>query len=281
MPGVASIVNKSVPDDAQIHQFYNTTNLNLALNLMPGNKGGNALWTVDPDQDGSHDGVLVDKTSLATARFTGSKLVFALTHPKPPSPNDETKYNVSIVSPGYMPLRPTEITNLSVGACSTDQEDEAFVGVDAQSLQLREFLVSQGDDRPYPDAVVRVGSALAAYWAGKPYVIYQGRNSPDLVLFSPQEDTAIPISNTGDARIGTTIAATYVNGKAYVYYTDTTLNVRRVVDNDGQWTPSKIDSDPVDETSQLAATTANGHNHLFYLASTDSGDKFTHHLDPL
>ena len=98
----------------------------------------------------------------------------------------------------------------------------------------------------------------------------------------------VNISTTDNAKPLTTIALTYFNGNVYLYYTNTSNNLIRVVKDASGWgSPRKVQgSANVADESQLTVTTSNGYNHIFYvsdenLANFAASTKFTHILDQI
>jgi hypothetical protein len=82
------------------------------------------------------------------------------------------------------------------------------------------------------------------------------------------------------------MAVTYVDGKAYLYYTDDSYNLRKIVKIDNKWgSSSGVDgADEVNPASQLTVTTtvtpSNAINHIFYVKERET-EKFSHVRDPV
>lgn len=103
------------------------------------------------------------------------------------------------------------------------------------------------------------------------------------LTISRRNTIAWDIDGTGDAKDLTTVAVSCVNGKTYLYYTDSKNNVRRVIkDKDGWGGPRTVSGLPKVGTSQLTVAASNGYNHLFYVSVEDTNPgSFQHARDPL
>ncbi|KAK8118452.1 uncharacterized protein PG998_003078 [Apiospora kogelbergensis] len=103
------------------------------------------------------------------------------------------------------------------------------------------------------------------------------------LTISRRNNIAWDIDGTGDAKDLTTVAVSCVNGKTYLYYTDSKNNVRRVIkDKDGWGGPRTVSGLPKVGTSQLTVAASNGYNHLFYVSVEDTNPgSFQHARDPL
>lgn len=96
------------------------------------------------------------------------------------------------------------------------------------------------------------------------------------VLLSNQiPDTQL--RNTGDAKPGTSIAVAYYDGKSYLYYTDSSNELRFVTKANGKWGHSdSVKGSSVDADSQLTVVNNGRTNHLFYVAKKDPKTKISH-----
>jgi len=316
MPGVAALVNHLVPDGKSIQLFYNTNDLNLGLELKDGTADGDDPNRKFVAKSTDRQGIIVNPSQAAATEFLGMNLVFGITQPVlPKDQTDYTVYNVSIVSPVYRPLTTTEVSNKSIAACSSDKKAWVYylAGTDADSIELKEYrLEDYAIDVHSGTTKILKGSSLAAYWGPKSnskkrrFVIYQGKSSSDLYEYCVEDDEVHHIRSSADARNGTTIAVIFVSGKAYLYYTNSSRNIRKIVKgSDGKWGSSnrlddgaedassrlgalKLDASSqledalkVDVSSQLTVTTSNGINHLFYVPSGGAEGEFTHIRDPI
>lgn len=110
-----------------------------------------------------------------------------------------------------------------------------------------------------------------------------------MVLTANPLHAAEYIGSTGDSNNATSVCATMFRNVVYIYYTDNHWNLRKVgkdLSIPGQsWNdlnPHSVDGSPkVDPTSQLSVVTANGYNHIFYIAQNTNNVGFTHIRDPL
>lgn len=120
MPGVYAFFNPPAEADRNLDVFYNTKSNNLALTLK-------ASTGSDPGlsysaQANNQPGILIDKTELDSTIVDSLRLIVGLTMPAPPagsSSPDPTNYDVSIVSPMYMPIA-SATTKSNAVAVSSD-----------------------------------------------------------------------------------------------------------------------------------------------------------------
>lgn len=88
------------------------------------------------------------------------------------------------------------------------------------------------------------------------------------------------IADSAGARANTSLAVTYFYGYVYLYYTDSYLNLYRIIKGEsGKWGNHKKLSPGTnpDPSSQLTPIGANGTIHLFYQAQNNH--KITHYRE--
>ena len=86
------------------------------------------------------------------------------------------------------------------------------------------------------------------------------------------------------ARDTTPLAAVYANGKAHVYYVDTSNSIRAVDRIDGKWSPSRPVNSPgqVDKISQITVVPSAIGNHIFFVPAGQTNKfRFSHAIDKL
>lgn len=78
------------------------------------------------------------------------------------------------------------------------------------------------------------------------------------------------------------MALSYNNGIIYLFYTDRSNNVRRVIKGAEGWgSAHTVEGSPKVGESELTVVAANGFNHLFYTSQDDVSSEFTHVRDPI
>lgn len=289
--GVSALVNEAVTGGKSIQLYYNDKNSNLGLSLKAGDGSS------DPDKTfvaSSTDptGQIVNPSHLGSGtKFHGINLVVGFTLPKlKEGQKDYESYDVSVLSPIYQPLTTTTPNNTTISVCSSPTVAYVYylTGTDDTDTRLHEYRL----DSLKPSSKGRLnsilkGSSLAAYWhpdKKKPYVVYQTSESGNnLYEYNIQDDQSTHLKNSSNALKGTTLAVTYANKKAYLYYTDDAYNIQRIIKCDDKWGSSEVldDADRVGQTSQLAVVTSNNINHLFYEATGGADNSFTHYSDPI
>ena len=179
MPGLAVSVNKAVSDAKSLQLFYNTQKSNLGLKLQDGSaQPVDSIKTLSAN-DTSHDGIILNDTSVGAAEYLGTSVVAALTAQAPTEPIQSTNYDVSIVSPVYMPLSTTEKGNTAIAMASSGQAAWVYYisGPDANQLVLNEFVLGSLAVTPFKDTTkILEGSQLASYYdpvSKNRYVFYQ------------------------------------------------------------------------------------------------------------
>lgn len=94
--------------------------------------------------------------------------------------------------------------------------------------------------------------------------------------------------NISDAMPLTPIGVTFHNGKVYLYYVDRSNHLHRVIKNGKVWgSPTRVENAPtVAQDSQVAVTTSNNINHIFYVEKEEyykhpTTPKITHFRDSI
>lgn len=106
------------------------------------------------------------------------------------------------------------------------------------NVSLKELHLVTGNTTTYPmDSPVASNSSLGAWYdegQDKRFVVYQTSDSNRLTeLDAIQRSAAIMATN--DARAKTSVAAVPFQGSVYLYYADSSDNLRRVTRANGQW----------------------------------------------
>ncbi|EAQ91831.1 hypothetical protein CHGG_00066 [Chaetomium globosum CBS 148.51] len=299
--GVAAAINPNGPEGQQIHLFYNTNTKNLGFQFFDETKHTDETEAFAAGADGQ-TGFIINPAQVATTNLTGVELVVGFTNKLPAAAandckcDDPTQNDVSIISPVYQPLAATDLTNLTIAAVSSDTTAYVYylTGTDYKSTTINELTV--GDDSPgqFDDTVkILAQSSLAAFYVPedeKRYIIYQAYSTKRLHAYCPIAGSIDDkeIDNSGDARPNTPLAAAYVNGKAYVYYVDTTQSIRVVVRDDTvtspAWSSSRAVQAPsqVDDASQITVVPSPKGNHIFYVGVGQGKQfKFHHAIDKI
>ncbi|KAJ1323714.1 hypothetical protein MN608_10959 [Microdochium nivale] len=289
MGGCTAIVNKAVTGDKSVELFYGTENLQLGLALRTtDNSDANALKLFVSKSTDTR-GNIKNPSRLGSAAYYGVNIVVGVTEGK--SNNDGPSNDISIVSPVYRPLASTELVNNSVAICVNDKGTAGWVyyvaGASTNTFTIKEYrLDSFSASTAGGSTKVLEGTSLAAYFdptTRKRFVIYQDSEKSGFYELNVEEKDTDNIQNSSDALSGTTIAVTTCNGVVYLYYTDRDYVLRRVDKKGGKWRRSDDleASSKVGATSQLTVVTANGSNHVFYVADGDNEDIFTHYIDDI
>jgi len=232
----------------------------------------------------------VNPSQVGAASYIGLNLVVGITKPVLREGDEGfSNYNVSIVSPVYRPLTTTAIGNKTVAVCSSGKAAWVYYlsGTEPGNTELKEYRLDTFAPSTHLGTTrIARGSSLAAYWhpeKKRRYVIYQDANSNNLYEFLVEENDADHVQNSTDAQKGTTIAVTYCDKKVYLYYTDGSYNLRRIVKTNDKWGSSTFleGTDKLDPSSQLTVATANGINHLFYIQDGETEGDFTHVRDAI
>ncbi|KAK4152311.1 hypothetical protein C8A00DRAFT_44615 [Chaetomidium leptoderma] len=293
--GVAAAINPNAPEGLQIHLFYNTNKKNLGFQFINETKHSDENEAFAAG-DSAQTGVVITPAQVAATSLTGVDLVLGFTN-KPqeqPAPgcqcSDPTHNDVAIISPIYQPLAATEVNNLTIAATSSDSTAYVFylTGTDYKNTTINEVTV--GDDSPgqFDDTVkILPGSSLAAYYVpgnedsdASRYIIYQAYSTGKLHAYCPNPGSVDDkeIDGSIGARPNTPLAVTYVDGKAYLYYVDTSHSIRSIVNDKGKWKSSVAVQAPsqVDDASQLTVVPAPNGNHVFFVGA-GQGNKFKFH----
>ena len=108
---------------------------------------------------------------------------------------------------------------------------------------------------------------------------YLSTKYAQLILLQDKE-----IDGSGSARPNTPLAITYVGGKAYLYFVDTSHSIRVLVRNGDKWSDSKSVQAPsqVDDVSQLTVVSSAKGNHVLYIGDGQGKRfRFSHALDKI
>ncbi|KAH6621042.1 hypothetical protein B0J18DRAFT_215409 [Chaetomium sp. MPI-SDFR-AT-0129] len=294
MSGAAVFHNTSAPDNKQLHLFYNTNQKNLGLQLRDEAKTSDeteAYVATDADQTG----IIINPAQISTTNLTGIDLVVGFTAKPPPKVGDATQNDVSIISPIYQPLAATELSNITIASTSSPQTAWVYylTGTDYNTTAINE--ISLGEESPGSfDNTVKIlpGTSLAAYYVpgdkpeddGNRYIIYQANHPKRLHEYSPNTEHVWDqeLVNSNDVKDNSTLAVAYIDGKTYLYYVDTSDQIRVIVKDDSGWggsNPVNVAHAPIDTQSQLTVVAADNGNHLFYIALGEKSKyKFQHIL---
>lgn len=291
MPGLAVFVNKAVPDAKSLQLFYNTQELNLGLKLKDGSANPEDNTKALSATNKNRTGIIVNGTSVGAAEYLGTSVVAALTQPALLEGQKEyTKYDVSIVSPVYMPLSITEKDNTAIAMASSGQAAWVYYisGTDANSLTLHEFVLGSPAVTPISNTTkILYGSELASYYdplSKYRYVFYQEADDQErLFEYCVNTKTPLPVNNSDNSKGKTTIAVTVAGTSTYLYYLGKGNVIYRIVKDKDGWGTSKIVQgvQKCDENSDLTVTTANNVNHLFYQPKDAATYEFAHCVDTL
>ncbi|KAM0444423.1 hypothetical protein ACHAO4_010176 [Trichoderma viride] len=288
MAALAAIYNPLAPKDKGVNLFFNTSNAQVALTLKTGTDGS------DPDNDAytagddDYPGHILNPSEISGGSFRGVHHVIATTIPLVAKGASVTNNQISLVSPVYKKLSTTALANKNTAFSSF--EKGAWAGTANNQTKLKEYnFLTQHTATYLPNGDIRLNSSLAAYYNtknGHRYVIYQEVNQNHLKEFDITSGQSYDIDCSEGAVQGTTIAATYANGKVYIYYVDGGANIRRIIKTgDSGWSGNHRVENAAKITipGQLTVTTANGFNHLFYVSvdnALDTND-FSHVVDEI
>jgi hypothetical protein len=303
MPGIYAFQAPSdsgARPDRDIQLYYNTARQNLALTLKASSGSGQDTRISYIAQENNQKGVVVDKTQLDSTIHNGVRLIVGLTFPELESGTTEyTNYDVSIISPMYMPLAKSSTHSKAVALCSDGEEAWVFyiTGDDDNSRALSYTTVlGESESEIIPD-IPRIlnGTALVAIYDSykkESLVYYQGKSTSNYIYeYSQNSGAATPIKSTNNALQGTPISLSLdvAGGILYMYYTDGARKVNRISrvikDPRADWSPSmevQVVRDAVSPSSQLgvAAVANKKQNHIFFVPENSKGLKFIHYVDP-
>ncbi|KJZ67943.1 hypothetical protein HIM_12667 [Hirsutella minnesotensis 3608] len=294
MPALTAIVNKAVAGDRSISLFYNTSNAQLGLLSQSGTQDDDAneelTWAAGNDD---YPGVIMNPSQMSSSLYQGLNFVFAVTTPKSDSATSQSTNQVSIVSPVYKKLAITLPGNISVTSCSADDggwvyftnryttDTTTVQEVDLRTGRTTNFLSTSSS---------WINTSLAAYYDPTKkdrFVVFEASS---LMELSANKQQIQFIGATGNMLRNTPLAVSYHDGKAYLYYCQMgDRALYRIVKNGETWgiASQVADAPTIDEASQLAVVTANGFNHLFYVAQSGAQSEptatgyFTHVRDSL
>ncbi|KOS19992.1 Wall-associated proteinase [Escovopsis weberi] len=287
MSGVAALWNvydQDGPTDPPINLYYNTGTAQLAVSIRSSTEApdsGKGFAAAEND----HPGVILNPSEIACGVFRGFQIVIAATEPMTASGTRPTTNQISAVSPVYMGLAQTSLQNAKVSMSASKANAWVYFldGTAEHGVRLKEFNYTTGGVTSYLEgADIKLNSSLASWYdeaSDERFVIYQrySTSNTDLKEFNVTTRDNSP-------KAGTSVAVTNHKGIVYLYYTDSQSNLRRVMRRDNQWGTSAIvkNSPPVGN-GQITVATANGLNHIFYMARDDSMAKqdFEHVHDPI
>lgn len=295
--GVAAVINPNGPEGQKIHLFYNTNTKNLGFQFFDETKHSDETEAFAAGADGQ-TGFIINPAQVASTNLTGIDLVVGFTNKLKPAAaegcqcSDPTQNDVSIISPVYQPLAATELTNLTIAATSSDTTAYVYylTGTDDKSTTINELTVGDDSAGQFDDTVkILPNSSLAAFYVPEDetrYIIYQANKTKRLHAYCPIAGSIDDkeIDGSGSARPNTPLAVTYVGGKAYLYYVDTSDSIRVVIRTGTTWGPSRAVQAPsqVDEVSQITVVPSAKGNHIFYIGSGQGKQfKFHHAIDKI
>lgn len=289
MPAVAAVLNNAVPEEASIQLYFNTGSAQIAVALKTGTDGA------DPDTEAyaagqdDYPGYILNPSEVAGGNFRGVNIVAAVTKPFVGEGATQTVNQISLVAPVYQKLATTSLANKTTAfAASTKNAWVYFLdGTANNQITLKEYNFVNGKIAAYrKNQDITLNSSLASWYEPKSdnrFVIYQELDQGHLKEYNVTTNQTWDIDSTEGALEGTTIAATFFEGRTYLYFIDGGSNVRRVIKDEGTWGDSKVvRNSPKIGTSQLTVTTANRYNHLFYISQDNTlANDFTHITDPV
>ncbi|KAL7931804.1 hypothetical protein V8C35DRAFT_308623 [Trichoderma chlorosporum] len=296
MAALQAIYNPLAPKERSVNLFFNTSTAQVALTLKNGTEDSDENDLIACGDD-DYPGYVLNPSEIAGGTFRGNHYVVATTVPLVAKGVTVTVNQISLVSPVYKKLNTTALANKNT-SFSTDDKKHAWAyfldGSANYQTSLKEYDFNSQHTASYlKNADIKVNSSLGAYYNPKNthrYVIYQevgaGHHLKEFDITSGQ---VYDIQNSVGAVDGTTIAVTYSNNKAYIYYVDTDSTIRRIIktgaDQTASWSPSETVENAVriSVPGQLTVTTANGLNHLFYVSVDNNltDNDFTHVTDPI
>ncbi|GJN66117.1 hypothetical protein PLICBS_000133 [Purpureocillium lilacinum] len=250
MTAAAAAFDPAAPDETAIRLYYNTSTAQLALALKAATDAADSDYGFAAS-DIDLEGYIVHGSELAVTNLRGVSVVLAMTVPNVPG-GKATDNSISIVSPVYMSLKTTDITNTKVGASSSANAAWVyFLSGTESNVSLKELHLVRGNTTTYPmDSPVASNSSLGAWYdegQDERFVVYQTSDSNRLTEFNAIQRSTAAIMATNDARAKTSVAAVPFQGNVYLYYADSSDNLRRVTRANGQWGTSAVvrDSPPV------------------------------------
>jgi len=284
MSAITAVYDPVSPPETGIRLFYNTSTAQLAVVLK------NSRSTDDPDgqnfaaSSDDYAGYIINPSHMASGAFRGFEVVVTVTVPK--SDGKPTSNQISINSPIYYKIATTALQNAKVGVSTAEKEAWIyyFSGT-SDATALKEYHYPGGNTGTYlGDEEILTNSSIGCWSDGTMrYVVYQDVKGHlreldvinDQILDTKAES---PMKNTS-------IATSIYKGVVYLYYTDDNFSVRRMTKKNGKWSNFGIlPNTPLYGDGQMAVTTANQLNHLFYQAKgSGSSDApvFTHIVDPV
>ncbi|KAL3954254.1 hypothetical protein ACCO45_012210 [Purpureocillium lilacinum] len=233
MTAAAAAFDPAAPDETAIRLYYNTSTAQLALALKAATDAADSDYGFAAS-DIDLEGYIVHGSELAVTNLRGVSVVLAMTVPNVPG-GKATDNSISIVSPVYMSLKTTDITNTKVGASSS--ANAAWVYFPFSNVSLKELHLVTGNTTTYPmDSPVASNSSLGAWYdegQDERFVVYQTSDSNRLTEFNAIQRSTAAIMATNDARAKTSVAAVPFQGNVYLYYADSSDNLRRAASRDG------------------------------------------------
>lgn len=306
MPGAYAFFNPPAEADRNIDLFYNTKRNNLALTLKASSGSDPGLNYAA--QANNQPGVLIDKTELDSTIVNSLRLIVGLTMPAAAPGNarpechcggDPTNYDVSIVSPMYMPIASASTKSNAVAVCSDNQSAWLWyiTGDDDNHRRLAFSIILQEGTATTVTGIPAIlsGTSLVSIYspaAGSPIVFFQGDDDDTLIYeYTRETNAAQPITSTNDSVPGTTMSLSLdeSTNTLFLYYTDKSYKVRRISRDFGtlgaQWTGSrsvKAVTQAVSPASQLGVVPVQAQkiNHIFYIPNNSPNLVFTHAKDP-
>ncbi|KAH7216161.1 hypothetical protein DER44DRAFT_857070 [Fusarium oxysporum] len=289
MPGIASLYAEGADDGTKLHVFSIGSDNNLQLHSRDEGDVNDTPETHDFSTQGI-EGTIVNSQitsaqvvlDLKKRDLVYSEGVIGFTN----KDDDGESHNVSVISPKYISLDKTEKHNSTIASCFSECDSWVYYFKGAQDDRiLVECHPVLGESHEIDDTIqIDSNSSLAAYYDAeneRRSVIIQGASNSTFYEYYPEGDGDTQrLKYTDDARAGTPLAAVYVNGNVYLYYTNRSNELRIVTKQIGRsWgSPQEVQGSPVDTASQLTVVASEKGNHLFYVAEGSDESEINHVL---
>ncbi|KAI0890542.1 uncharacterized protein GGS22DRAFT_151188 [Annulohypoxylon maeteangense] len=287
MPAVAAIVNQAVAGDKNINLFYNTADAQLGMAFKNGTNVDDpqSAWAADATD---YKGYIFNPSTIASDYYRGNQLVIGVTEPRVEEGKPTTN-QISLLSPIYRKLAMTALQNKNVSMCSSGNSAWVYYldGSAPGQMRLKEYNVENGNVSTFlQNQDVTLNCSLAAWYNPTTYerlVIYQEMVEGHLKEFNTVTRQSWDIDGTDNAKDLASMAISYTNGKAYLYYVDSNDNIHRVIKDESGWgEPRTVAGIPKVGTSQITVVAANSYNHIFYKSQESTmEDDFFHAHDPV
>ncbi|PHH93132.1 hypothetical protein CDD83_512 [Cordyceps sp. RAO-2017] len=287
MPALAAIINKAVPDDKEILLYYNTGEGQLAISTESGTSDDSQAENFRVSADDAFNSYILNPSQMGAAQYQGQNYVAAATMPSLDPGAVQTTNQISLLSPTYRKLGEMSLGNVSVAMCSIGDQAWVYYTETIRVMDLKDFSIKEL--RSTNDAWLN--TSLSPYYdpvKKQRHIVYEGSTLMD---YNVDLETTEFIQTVGNMQRNTPVAVSYHDAKLYVYYLGRGQpGVQRAVkDSNGWGVAVPVSGAPsVAESSQITVVTANGFNHLFYVAAdepesagTKASKYFTHIRDHL